>query len=299
MRKLGTCIVALATTLALAACGGSSHSGSGPPVNATTVANAMIAGGVPASIAFTYTAENDPNDLLGRQGGYTSKVSLQDSRLPKVTGDFSSPEGPGSTDGGAAIECYPDSSGARSRYQYLKGFSGGLIGDGYDYLSGPCVLRLDKALTPSQAAEYESAFQNATRHPVATTPTTTAPAPTAPSTTVPSSTVPSTTPTTAVPTTSATTAAPATTTVFIYECPSAGKTGNRVVEPSSYTTACATGQAYLDGLMWTGWGSPSTHATGNYWVDNCIPNCAQGQPVRYPATVTASNLSGGPTPVSR
>ena len=56
-------------------------------MTATTVANAMIASGVPATIAFTYTAENDPNKLLGRQGGYTSKVSLQDSRLPKVT-DF-------------------------------------------------------------------------------------------------------------------------------------------------------------------------------------------------------------------
>jgi hypothetical protein len=108
--------------------------------------------------------------------------------------------------------------------------------------------------------------------------------------------VPPAAPTTAVPTTTATTVVPTptpATPVSIYECPSAGRTGNRVIEPSSYTTACATGQAYLDGLTWTGWGTPAAHATGSYVVDNCVPNCAQGQPVRYPATATASNIVGG------
>jgi hypothetical protein len=74
----------------------------------------MIASGVPATIGIVDTAENDPNNLLGRQGGYTSKVSLQDNRLPEVP-DFLS-ESASSTDGGAAIECYPDRSGAQARY---------------------------------------------------------------------------------------------------------------------------------------------------------------------------------------
>ena len=121
----------------------------------------MIASGVPATIAFTYTAENDPNKLLGRQGGYTSKVSLQDSRLPKVA-DFLSGTA-SSTDGGAAIECYPDSSGAQDRYQELKGFQGGILGDGYDYVSGSCVLRLSKDLTPTQASQYQKAFVAASK----------------------------------------------------------------------------------------------------------------------------------------
>ena len=183
MRKLGIYAI-VAVTVVLAACGSSSHSGTSaatstapsatsttPPTtspsstvpgsDATTVANAMIASGVPATIAFTYTAENDPNKLLGRQGGYTSKVSLQDSRLPKVT-DFLS-ESASSTDGGAAIECYPDSSGAQDRYQELKGFQGGILGDGYDYVSGSCVLRLSKDLTPTQASQYQKAFEAASK----------------------------------------------------------------------------------------------------------------------------------------
>jgi hypothetical protein len=64
------------------------------------------ANGVPATIGFTYTAENDPNKLLGREGGCTSKVSLQDSHLPEVTDLLS--ETASSRDGGAAIECYPN-----------------------------------------------------------------------------------------------------------------------------------------------------------------------------------------------
>jgi hypothetical protein len=121
----------------------------------------MIASGVPATIAFTYTAENDPNKLLGRQGGYTSKVSLQDSRLPKVA-DFLS-DTADSTSGGAAIECYPDSSGAQDRYQEVQSFQGSMLGDGYDYVSGTCVLRLDSALIPTQASQYQKAFEAASK----------------------------------------------------------------------------------------------------------------------------------------
>jgi len=121
----------------------------------------MIASGVPTTVAFTYTAENDPNKLLGRQGGYASKVSLQDGRLPKVT-DFLG-ESSSSIDGGAAIECYPSSSGAQDRYQELKGFQGGLLGDGYDYVSGSCVLRLTKDLTPTQADQYQRTFEAASK----------------------------------------------------------------------------------------------------------------------------------------
>lgn len=117
----------------------------------------MIAAGIPAKIVFTYTPENDPNKLLGRQGGYTSKVSLQDSRLPPVAGNFGSESGPGSTDGGAAIECYPSHGGAVDRYNYLKGFTG-VLGDGYDYVSGSCVLRLTKDLVPTEASQFEQAF---------------------------------------------------------------------------------------------------------------------------------------------
>jgi hypothetical protein len=130
-------------------------------MTATAVATKMISSGVPATIGFTYTAENDPNKLLGRQGGYESKVSLQDNRLPKVE-DFLS-ESASSIDGGGSIECYAASDGARARYQQLQGYSGTVLGDGYDYVSGPCVLRLSKDMTPTQANQYQQAFETATK----------------------------------------------------------------------------------------------------------------------------------------
>jgi hypothetical protein len=134
-----------------------------PGEDADSVAQRMMKAGVPARVAFTYTAENDSNKLLGRQGGYSSKNSLQDQRLPKVSDWLS--DSVGSTDGGASLECYPDGSPdqAQQRYEYLKGFQGGLIGDGYDYVYGLCVLRVDKALTPTQADRYRAAFVAAVR----------------------------------------------------------------------------------------------------------------------------------------
>jgi hypothetical protein len=129
------------------------------PVTATSVATMMIDGGVPAQIAFTYTAANDPNHLLGRQAGYSSKVSLQDKRVSKVANFLKG----SSTDGGAAIECYPGGTGATNRLKTLKGFQGTLLGDGYDYVSGGCVLRLSTDLTPTQARQYQRAFTTASK----------------------------------------------------------------------------------------------------------------------------------------
>jgi hypothetical protein len=188
--KQKTAVTAFAAvfTVALGACGGSTHATgtarasvphSAPttvprsvPTTPTTVALAedagsvaerMIRAGVPATVAFTYTAANDSNKLLGRQGGYSSKNSLQDRRLPKVNDWLS--ESVSSTDGGASLECYPlgQPAQAEQRYEYLKGFQGGLLGDGYDYVYGTCVLRLDKALLPDQADQYRAAFVAAVR----------------------------------------------------------------------------------------------------------------------------------------
>jgi hypothetical protein len=164
MKRLA--LLAIGVTLA-AGCGGSSHPSSGTnaqatstapkPTDANGVAQHMIQAGLPASVSIVFTAANDPNQLLGRQGQYTSKVSLQDQRLPKVDAVTQS-----SVDGGGSIECFSDSAGAKARYEYLKGFqSSALLGDGYDYVSGKCVLRLTKKLTPAPAAQYEQLFRAA------------------------------------------------------------------------------------------------------------------------------------------
>jgi hypothetical protein len=42
----------------------------------------------------------------------------------------------------------------------------------------------------------------------------------------------------------------------------------------------------------TGWGSATAVGAGTMERDNCVPNCAEGTDVPYPATVTVSD----PTP---
>jgi hypothetical protein len=116
----------------------------------------MIKGGLPASVSAVYTADTDPNHELGRQGWYSSKVAMQDNRLPKADPSQDSVKG------GASIECYPDATGAQARYQFLKGLQGGLLGDGYDYLSGECLLRVTSDLNPTQAAQYQQLFMATT-----------------------------------------------------------------------------------------------------------------------------------------
>jgi hypothetical protein len=158
-------LAALAAVLALAACGtGSGHStpsaghASSAPApavlsSAAGIARQLQGAGLPVTSLITYTAASDPNQLLGRQGAYTSKASWADPRAARQdSGDTR-----GSVGLGGSIEVYPAAAGAWARYAYLRGFQPPL-GDGYDYLSGAAVLRLSQYLTPAQAHPYETAF---------------------------------------------------------------------------------------------------------------------------------------------
>jgi len=109
------------------------------PPSAATIAAAMRAAGLNLGQVTVWTASTDPNQLLGRPGGYTSKVEW--------------------SKGG--IEVYPDVAGAARRLRYLKGLAGTVLGDGYDYLAGTAILRLARTMTPSQARVWRAAFERA------------------------------------------------------------------------------------------------------------------------------------------
>ena len=128
--------------------------------DATTIANDMIANGIPASIGFTYSAANDPSHLLGHSGSYTSKISFQDSRLATVH-DFTSPSS-SPTAGGAALECFSTSDAASKRFTFLQDLSGTTRGDTDDILVGTCILRIGDKLSPTQAIHYRRALKAAT-----------------------------------------------------------------------------------------------------------------------------------------
>ena len=83
-----------------------------------------------------YTAATDPNHLLGREGGYTSKINW--------------PNG--------SIEVFSTQAEAQKRETYLNAFAGTPFGDGYDYLVGSYLLRIFDSRTPTQAHALEAKF---------------------------------------------------------------------------------------------------------------------------------------------
>ncbi|MEW2507605.1 hypothetical protein AB0878_44815 [Amycolatopsis sp. NPDC047767] len=75
--------------------------------------------------------------------------------------------------------------------------------------------------------------------------------------------------------------------VAIYTC-----THDAVSAPSSYVLTCADANSQLQGLRWSGWGSPTAHASGVLSQNDCIPDCADGHFVQFPASVTVTGLEG-------
>jgi hypothetical protein len=138
----------------LTGCGGSSKA---PTVTAAEVVAKLKAAGLPISDVTEVTAADDPNHLLGRPGGYTTKEYFSDSRLkPEDVKDDS----PGSVDLGGNVEVYSSASGAKKRAAYIKGIKDAMqfLGTEYDYVSGSVLLRLSQSLTPEQAAAYKAAL---------------------------------------------------------------------------------------------------------------------------------------------
>jgi hypothetical protein len=105
-----------------------------------------------------YTAETDPNKLLGRPNGYTSKATFTDTRIdpasvPRAT--------PGSVDAGGSVEVFDTEAAASARQQFIKQTmqTAQILGTEYSYVDGPVLLRISQQLTPEQAAEYEAALK--------------------------------------------------------------------------------------------------------------------------------------------
>lgn len=108
-----------------------------------------------AEPGLVFTAENDPYAILGRPGGYTSKASFTDTRIPaeKTTGAIK-----GAAEYGGSVEVFPDNYLAQRRKDYLDGVSSNQLAMEYSWVSGPVLLRVSQHLTPDQAAEYQTAL---------------------------------------------------------------------------------------------------------------------------------------------
>ena len=148
-------IATMAVGVLVAACGsGSSVTAANAPPSTAAAAHASSTPSAPSPLTAeqiaqrmklrhvtAYTAATDPDHLLGRQGGYTSKINW--------------PNG--------SIEVFSTRAEAQKRETYIQAFAGTFIGDGYDYLVGIYLLRIFDSQTPTQAHTLELKFLKVTK----------------------------------------------------------------------------------------------------------------------------------------
>ncbi|WP_101608474.1 hypothetical protein [Amycolatopsis sp. BJA-103] len=163
-RTMAAVSLALAA-LSLTACGGSSPSaigsataeaGSSTPKTADDVTKTLGQKIATAKLIKTYTAENDPNHLLGRPNGYTSKTAFSDSRVKPSDVEYL---GADAVERGGSVEVFGDEAGAKARMDFIQSVAKNMpmVGE-YDYVKGTILVRVSRFLTPDQAKEYEAAL---------------------------------------------------------------------------------------------------------------------------------------------
>jgi hypothetical protein len=74
--------------------------------------------------------------------------------------------------------------------------------------------------------------------------------------------------------------APAQRSVVVIDC-----IGQQQTRPSSFILTCADANDALSGLHWVNWAASQAFGTGREVVNTCIPDCADGKLVSYPALI--------------
>lgn len=126
-----------------------------PPRTAEQIVADLVARVPTAAPGPVMTAENDPNNLLGRPGQYTSAAYFTDSRVPAEDGNPDQL----STDNGGRVEIFSSEEEATARRDRIQDLARTLpIAVEYDYVAGPVLVRVTKSLTPDQAKQYGDAL---------------------------------------------------------------------------------------------------------------------------------------------
>ena len=124
-------------------------------LDASDYVEKLKAAGLPIGNIITYTAETDPNKLLGRPNQYTSKVNFADTRVEQ----FEESEPIGGT-----VEVFTNKEDASKRKEYIETMAKEMsMLTQYIYLNGTVLLRIDQDLTPDQATKYAKTLNNIVR----------------------------------------------------------------------------------------------------------------------------------------
>lgn len=103
-----------------------------------------------------YTEDTDPNDLIGRPGGYVSAAVIDDAALDGDTG----------VSRGAVIETFATDAEALARSEYIQSAlkdAGPALGTEWHHVAGPALLRVSGDLKPSVNDAYAEAWAQVTK----------------------------------------------------------------------------------------------------------------------------------------
>lgn len=111
------------------------------------------------------TEGNDPNNNLGKQGGYTACIyfnsDLVNSSDVYLSGDYT-PVVDGGCEAGGAVEVYANTKDAKKRDNYLSNFDGNsMLNPGSHKIVGTCVVRTSEHLSASQQNELTNNIEQA------------------------------------------------------------------------------------------------------------------------------------------
>lgn len=161
-------LVLLAVLILAAGCGPASPAGDTKPSatptpriahagqSADQILTGLKAKGLPVGASVTYTADNDPNKLLGRPGQYIGKVTFKDTRLA----DNGNQGVDISVGDGGSIEVFATLDAATKRTTYVQAISSSAaLFTEYDFQDGLVLLRISHELTPDQENGYETALK--------------------------------------------------------------------------------------------------------------------------------------------
>jgi|GEM_PF-944538 len=127
-------------------------------LTAEQIVNYFAQEGMPIGNLVVYTEATDVNNMLGRPGGYISKVNFEDERtLNEYIDTTASNYSPNNT-----LEVFISEVDAKARYDYIDSVTAGTILAQYMYLEGTMLLRLERSLLPSDAEIYETLLKSVT-----------------------------------------------------------------------------------------------------------------------------------------
>lgn len=123
------------------------------PATARSIIDKLKARHLGLTNVATQTEDTDPNNMLGRPNGYTSRASAD---LPG--GDtFGSPA---DASRGLVVEVFADAAGAKARSEYVQGLqkASHLFGSEWDYTAdhGRALIRVSGKVKPSLARKVEA-----------------------------------------------------------------------------------------------------------------------------------------------